>query len=576
VLFLVLTLTVAGPPPITDAELEKRCAAFSSPDSKTRLEAAAFIAKQPPSAMEVLARRLAMPRQTAPDLFRRIFLEMWAQVPNWKGFDPMWIKKPEPPWTPPPRVKGQPRVKRPLPHDPEALDWLKALDEADLASPALLDPKSIDEWAKPPDAPKKKKVVAPPPPDAILQPPPAPPTKEQLEKARAEAMEVVALMRGIAASKRMDAVDPIFKMAFEFDGAFRDDCGREIRSMESFAVPALIRLMHQHGAAALHLGKQRRYASYQLDRMDRARPQKAIVAAPDDRVKAAIIHQYGEEHALEAVEAVLGQIDAPSHRVRKEARWAWLRYVTGKPPPPAPKRKRKLTGGREEEEEKPDYLTYREMALLALQKQLQAIENAPPDPKATAKQLTDRIFAYYDQLHAAEWDAQFDGAKQKETAGDWKAATDEYGWILAHDPNYAKRGEMAHAFAMRGDQLRSERKLTEAVGVYRQAVDLDGGGRDAAYANARVALLDGLIALERGHAEPASFRRAMKLDPQLAEARVGLSRAEALSGRRHWLALAEAVLAALALAFGLWLLWRKSAPSAQPGAPTEPEAPPSL
>src|SRR5262249_11196875 len=157
------------------------------------------------------------------------------------------------------------------------------------------------------------------------------------------------------------------------DGVFRDECGRQIRSMESFAVPALIRLMHQKGPAALHLGKQRRYASYQLDRMDRARPMKAIAAAPDDRVRATIIHAYGEERALDAVEAILNQVDAPSHRVRKEARWAWLRYVTGRPPPPAPKRKRKLPGGREEEEEKPDYLTYREIAVLALQKELTAI-----------------------------------------------------------------------------------------------------------------------------------------------------------------------------------------------------------
>ena len=52
-------------------------------------------------------------------------------------------------------------------------------------------------------------------------------------------------------------------------------------------------------------------------------------------------------------------------------------------------------------------------------KQVQAIENAPPEPKATAKQLTDRLFEYYDKLHAAEWDAQFEAAHQKETAGDW-------------------------------------------------------------------------------------------------------------------------------------------------------------
>src|SRR4051812_34620610 len=322
---------------------------------------------------------------------------MWAQVPNWKGADPMWVRKPEPAWTPPPRVKGQPRPKRPAPHDPETIDWLAALNDLDLTRPELSSIESLDAWTRPsdwkPPKPSKKptppvaaEVVPPPPPPA-----PTPATKEQLVLARAEAMETVALLRAIAASKRLDAVDPMFKLAFEYEGVFRDECGRQIRSMESYAVPALIRLMHTHGAK---LSKQRRYASYQLDRMDRARPQKAIAAAPDDRVKSAIIHAYGEEKALEAVDAILAQVDAPSHRVRKEARWAWLRYVTGKPPPPAPKRKRKLPGGREEEEEKPDYLTYREIALLALQRQMQAINNEPPSAKAGVKELTDQLFEY--------------------------------------------------------------------------------------------------------------------------------------------------------------------------------------
>ncbi len=550
-----LVTPVAGPPPTSDAELQKRFEQLSSPDAKARLDAARFIAAQPAEATPILATRLGRPRNTTTDTYRRLFLEMWAQVPNWKGSDPMWIRKPEPAWTAPPRVKGQPRAKRPPGHDPEALDWLEALNTLDLDSPALQ--VIVPDPPAPGPVPKKKKTAV------VEEPAPAPlppVTKEQLVQARAEAMEVVALMRAIGASKRLDAVDPIFKEAFEADGVFRDECGRQIRSMESFAVPALIRLMHQKGAAALHLGKQRRYASYQLDRMDRARPSKAISAAPDDRVRSAIIHAYGEERALEAVEAVLGQVDSPSHRVRKEARWTWLRYVTGRPPPPAPKRKRKLTGGREEEEEKPDYLTYREMALLALQHQLQAINNDPPSPKATAKELTDELFAYYDKQHAAEWDEQFARALGKEQAGDWKGAADEYGWILAHDPNYARRGEMAKAYARYADELRKQQQVSQALGFYRQAVDLDPKGAEASYAGARVALLDGLEALGRGRAEPNLFRQALALDPSLTDAREGLSRAEALKGRRRWLELGEAVGLIFALLFGLWFLWKRTAP----------------
>jgi hypothetical protein len=489
---------------------------------------------------------LAQPRATPPEYFRRLFLQMWAQVPNWRAADPMWIMRPEPRWTPPPRVPGQPRAKRPPPHDPETLDWLTALRGLDLDAPELYAP-----------------VVTAPPldiarPGAEVRQPPAPlatPTRADFERARAEAIELVAAMRTVAASKQLDAVAPLFALAFEYEGVFRDECGRQIRSMESYAVPALIRFMYGKRPA-----KQRRYASYQLDRMDRARPMKALSTAPDDRVRAEIVHAYGEEHALDAVEAILNQVDSPSHRVRREARWAWLRYVTGKPPPPAPKRKRKLPGGREEEEEKPDYLTYREIADLAIRKQIEAINGEPPAAKATPAELTDELFAYYDKKRASEWDALFTGAQAKAAAGDAHGAVDDFGWILAHDPNYARRGEMAGAFVAHADALKAAGKLGEALGYYRQAVDLDPAGATAARAGARVALCDGLAGLARGHADEHAFQRALALDPSLDEARSGLSRAGWLRLRARLLQLAVVAACGFALAFALWLLWRRAAP----------------
>jgi hypothetical protein len=431
----------------------------------------------------------------------------------------MWIQKPEPPWTPPPRVPGQPRPRRPPPHDPERVDWLTALNDADLAAPEL----------------------------AGLT---------DLEAVRTDSLEIVALLQGIAASRRLDAVEPLFAMAFELDGVFRDECGRQIRSMESYAIPALVRLAHQKNLPGQSRAKQRRYASYQLDRMDRARPSKAVSTASDDRVRAEILHAYGETQALEAVETVLNQVDSASHRVRREARWAWLRYVAGKAPPPAPKRKRKLPGGKEEQDEKPDYLTYREIALLALQKQLETITHAPVDPQASAKQLTDELFAYYDRLHAAEWDEQLRTARDKQQRGDVKGAAGEFGWILAHDPNHPRRAEMAPAFAAYAEQLRAAGERSRALGYYRLALDLDPQAADARRLAAAIAYLDGLDALERGSADAAPFRRALALNPRLSEARAALSRAESRRGRHLWAATARAVSLGLALVLLVWLLWR--------------------
>jgi tetratricopeptide (TPR) repeat protein len=251
--------------------------------------------------------------------------------------------------------------------------------------------------------------------------------------------------------------------------------------------------------------------------------------------------------------------------------------VTGKAPPPAPKRKRKLPGGQLEAEEKPDYLTYREIATLALQKELAAINNAPADPNATAAQLTDELFAYYDKKRAAEWDGQFAAAKAREERGDVKGATDDYGWILAHDPNYAHRAEMAHAFARSGDSWRDQGDVPRALGYWRQAIDLAPDGPDARYAGARVALYDGLEALQRGHADVGAFKRALALDPSLQEARAGWSRAKWMQARGRWTRGGVLAAAGFALAFGLWLLWRRTGVvrSEPPGAGPHPSHPPT-
>jgi len=112
-------------------------------------------------------------------------------------------------------------------------------------------------------------------------------------------------------------------------------------------------------------------------------------------------------------------------RVRREARAAFRRYVEGPPPPPAPKRKRRLPGGKEESEEKADYLTYREVAELALQKagrrrRAHAARSAPDrarDVRALIKKARRRA--------AASGRRAFLAAQQKAQSGDVEGAVGE-------------------------------------------------------------------------------------------------------------------------------------------------------
>lgn len=514
-----------------DADLDRLYKDLLSPAAQVRLRAGRTIAAADPEGYAIYAARLAreVPGSTAAIKF--LIHAIWGQFPNpdyprGPGKDPpMWFTRPEPPIPP-----GTPRNKRPRPHDPDAADWLTALAELDLSQ-------------------------EPPPPEV---------SAEELLPLRAEMVLRIALLRAIAAagrtSKARDAVYPLFQFAFVREGLFRDECGRAIRSMGSYGIPGLIRIYNNRTKSNF---KMRRYASYQLDRMDRLRPSKAIATAPDDVVRADIIHAYGEVLALDAVEAIVEQVGARSHRVRREARWAWLRYVDGPPPPPAPKRKRKLPGGKEETEEKEDYLNYREMATLALGRIHQELFSAPPDPKLSAKELTDRLFQHYDHLDEQLFEQLFESAKAHERSGDLAKAVDEFGWILANQPDHPRRAEMSEVFCRYGEALAQKGEaegrfddVARGVGWLRQALALHPDRPDANKVRALIHFLDGKLTQQKGADGRSDFELAVAADPSLLPARQALLSVTPPPAHRRgalWVLLGSG---ALLLGLSL-LLWRR-------------------
>lgn len=423
--------------------------------------------------------RLASQRATPAFAFRRLIFEIGAQIPNPSGTDPIWIDKRIVVVHPPP---GAPRrTKHVAGVDPEQVNWAQELAAIDLATPTFSDL-----------------------------------TPALWQTTRADALEIIALTHALAAVDRMDAIDPLFDAAFEWEGVFRDECGRQIRQLGNVGLPGLLHRMYDKTQKSS--SKQRRYASYQLDRMDRARPAKALGSSPSDIVRAAVLHEYGLARAPEAVDEVLRYTDAPSHLVRREARWAWDRYVSGKAPPPAPKRKRKLPGGRQEHEEKADYLTYRELAMLALRREAEAVWDTPVAPGETATDLTQKLFDYYDSKRSAEWNSDFEAAQKLSTDGDIAAAVQGYATILAHDPFYPRRAQAAPDYYRYAELLLRKGDTDQALVYYRQAAYLDIQGDLARMAEARVAWLEGRERLRLGEPDPHYFDIALKLDPKLWQA----------------------------------------------------------
>ena len=463
-----------------------------------------------PDACPALAKRLRAPHKSTVADLRQLLDRIGAEVPNDMG---QFLPRPPPPV--PRRKKGEPP-----PPPPREIDWLTDLAAAEV----------------PPE----------------------------VEAARLEAVDLVATVRALAATRRYDKDCPAAKHLLDFafedlGGVFRDEVGRQVRKMEAYALPPLIRLAMGTGKVAKG---ERRYANYQLDRMDRQRPETVMAQVHDDPVRAEVLLAWGETRPSSAVHVVLGEIDASSPRVRRAARWAWMQYVTRKPPEP-PKRRLKLTGGKQSDKEQELYLTYRELADLEIRRQWPALMGEPADPQKSLEDLSAEVFVRKDAERTARWDALFAKAEDQRTRGDFAGAVALYGWILAQDPFYGRRGEMVLGYLRLGQQLAAAGRFAEAGGWLRQAAALAQGvgpqADDARRAvEAELALVEAQNGLSRGAEDPAAFEHALALDPQSQKARAALRELKKKRLRRTARSSSKAAAALGALALGCVLLWRRA------------------
>jgi hypothetical protein len=375
-----------------------------------------------------------------------------------------------------------------------------------------------------------------------------------------------AAIRALAATSEIRAAQLIFDAAFNADAMiYRDECGRYLRKMEPVSIPPLT----QESLAKDY--DRKRYATFQLERLDRQEPGKALDAAlGDEALTIAVLDAFRRTHHREAVHAVWRRIDDDSPRIRTAARAAWMAYITGPPPPPAPVAKLNLPGGKKTKKAKPLWLTYRELADNELRKAANELlhEDYPlEDPtledeeegherksktvKVDLEELTGRLFAYYDgergKRNATEWAA----AKARFDAGDLAAATQLVDRMLAADPNrgeHRERVEMAKLYLAWGKQLEAKQKWTEAAAAYSKAHGVDPKGATAQDALAAHHFTLGKALEAQGKDGGPDFRRAVALKPDYAPARTA-AREVASAGRPSWMlyAAAGAALAAMLL-----------------------------
>jgi hypothetical protein len=135
-----------------------------------------------------------------------------------------------------------------------------------------------------------------------------------------EVIADVAAIRALAATKDIRAAAVVFDIAFGEDSIiYRDECGRYLRKMEPYSIPALTRQ-----SASAKDPDRRRYATWQLERIDRQDPLKALAAAAgDEQLTIAILDTFRAVRLREAVHAVWTRVDADSPAVRAAACTTW-------------------------------------------------------------------------------------------------------------------------------------------------------------------------------------------------------------------------------------------------------------
>ncbi|MBT8494919.1 MAG: hypothetical protein KJO07_17850, partial [Deltaproteobacteria bacterium] len=290
-------------------------------------------------------------------------------------------------------------------------------------------------------------------------------TKLPQSTARDESIANVAVVRALAGSRKPQAAAIILDFAFtELGLVYRDECGRYLRKMAPYSLPALIH--------ASQLGRKNpskdRYATYQLERMDRQNPKKAVDAASAE-LKVHILKAFADSGYREAVYATLDHTDHLNPKVRKAARDAWMEYIAGKKPRPAPKRKLQMPGGKLSDKREPLWLNHRELADIELRRRIEALTGKAPAANANLKAMTAELFGYFDARQNEKLDALFKRGVDLAGKNESVEAAELFDKVLAQRPDFDRRALMAPTYFNLGKKLRKQKKWREASLAFAKA-----------------------------------------------------------------------------------------------------------
>ena len=324
-----------------------------------------------------------------------------------------------------------------------------------------------------------------------------------------EALADVAAIRALARSEDPRGALAALDFSFTPTGLiYRDEVGRYLRKGSPWSIPGLVRGAYGDGA------EKRRYATYQLERIDRQAPHKALRAAEiSEALQIELFRAFSDTLYREAVYAVLDNVDHNVETIRAAARATLETFVTKDPLRPPPRRRLSLPGGNYTKVRTALYLSHKELAEIELRKRLEALTGSAPGEQVSLQDLAKAYFAHYDSQRTDKLTAAFDAGRKAFAAGDSATAMARFDEILAQQPDHPKRSEMVPVYLAHGLAMLEAKDNQAAVVALTKAHTLDPEGPSAKEAKAKAHIARARLIDAAGGDSSAEMARAVEADP---------------------------------------------------------------
>jgi tetratricopeptide (TPR) repeat protein len=291
---------------------------------------------------------------------------------------------------------------------------------------------------------------------------------------------------------RRAAADAFVAFVKNHAGAFRAEIARDLQQVGDRATPALIFAAHDPARDVS------RWASGELEVLGKKVPGDAVQTKSND-VLSDVLEAYGATHDLDALSAVLSFINSDRAQIRDAARRATLAYG--------------------------------DAALAKLREAFANLTDNPPPQAWSAADVARELFAKNDRFRLQEVYAMMDAGLLAEAAGKHEEAVAAFERVLARQPLFERRAEMAPAFVSLA-QAKEDTDRAAAAAYYRTAARLAPDGPRAGQVASALDYLEGEDLLARGITDESLFQRAASADPGNVKAHAELARIEAERSRR--------------------------------------------